>query len=318
MRFFFAIVSSLLLAYAVSLVVTVFWNPETRFWNEAVEQRIKTTIEMREKNSQQPIIFFTGGSSCAFSIDPQVISDMTGTRAVNLGLPAAAGARYILHQALRQAQKGDLIVVCTEPDILTYAEQETGPSQTGFALEAIRGNFTDSAGGATFAQKPTIQNFLSLPRPGARYLITLAGRTITGKGYRYKVEDIRPFGLIRTDVRDASLQGMGDSEVTALHSEGREMLETFATAAKNKGVRLAYSMPWCFTKTSSLDHNRANKRKVLAEIATIMPVIEDGYSGAMDGIENFADSGLHLSDRGAAIRSKALGEALAQALKQQP
>jgi lysophospholipase L1-like esterase len=69
-------------------------------------------------------------------------------------------------------------------------------------------------------------------------------------------------------------------------------------------------MPWYFTDTASLAHNRANKQKVLADIAAIMPVIEDGFSGAMDGIENFADSGLHLSDSGTAARSRALADAL--------
>ena len=43
-----------------------------------------------------------------------------------------------------------------------------------------------------------------------------------------------------------------------------------------------------------------------------MPVIQKGYSGAMDGIENFADSGLHLSDKGTAARSQALAQALAR------
>ena len=104
--------------------------------------------------------------------------------------------------------------------------------------------------------------------------------------------------------------GAGKSDVTALHPEGRLLLETFAAAARQKGVRLAYSMPWYFTDTASLAHNRANKQKVLADIATIMPVIEDGFSGVMDGIENFADSGLHLSDKGTAARSLALADAL--------
>ncbi|MDP4625475.1 MAG: hypothetical protein NWT08_10105 [Akkermansiaceae bacterium] len=41
-----------------------------------------------------------------------------------------------------------------------------------------------------------------------------------------------------------------------------------------------------------------------------MPVLEDGYSGVMSGIENFADSQLHLSDQGTATRSEALAIAL--------
>jgi hypothetical protein len=311
-RFPLTLLACLVAAYALSAVLTVTVNPETAFWAEVVARREAAIAGIREKSPGQPITFFTGGSSCAFSIDPLVITQTTGLPAINLGLPASAGARYILHQALRQARPGDLIVVCLEPDTLTFPDQESSPSKTGFALEARLGNLTDSAGGSTFGKTLSISDFLTLPRPGAGYLITLAGRSITGKGYRYKPGDIRPFGLIRTDVRDLKLQGVGDSVSTSLHPEGRALLESFAAAAKSKGVRLAYSMPWYFTNTASLAHNRANKRKVLADIATIMPVIEDGFSGAMDGIENFADSGLHLSDKGTAARSRALAEAMAE------
>lgn len=310
MKFPFLLLTSLIAAYALSVVLTVAVNPETTFWIEAVKQREVAIAEIRAKSPGQPITFFTGGSSCAFSIHPKIIEKITGQPAVNLGLPASAGARYILHQAFRKAQSGDMIVVCIEPDLLTFPDQESSPSKTGFALEAVRGNLTDSAGGSTFGITPDISDYLTLIRPGANYLITLVARGLSGKGYRYKTSDIGYHGIIRTNVRELGLRGMGDINVTALHPEGRLLLETFAAAAKQKGVRLAYSMPWHFTDPASLAHNRDKKRKVLADIATIMPVIEDGFSGAMDGIENFSDSGLHLSDSGSAMRSRALAEAL--------
>lgn len=306
------LILSLLAAYALSAALTITVNPETAFWAEAVARREAAIAAIRRESPGEPIIFFAGGSSCAFSIAPKIIEETTGRPAVNLGLPASAGARYILHQALRLASPGDLIVVCTEPDILTFPAQESSPSKTGFALEARQGNLTASAGGTTFGKIPAISDYLTLPRPGAKYLITLAARGLTGKGYRYKTNDIGYRGILRTDTRDPDLRGAGNSDVTTLHPEGRLLLKTFAAAAKQKGVRLAYSMPWYFTDTASLAHNRANKQKVLADIATIMPVIEDGFSGAMDGIENFADSGLHLSDKGTAARSQALAAALAR------
>ncbi len=310
MKLPFILILSLIAAYALSAVLTITVNPETAFWAEAVARREAAVAAIRRESPGKPITFFAGGSSCAFSIAPKIIEETTGQPAINLGLPVASGAKYILHHALRQAQSGDLIVVCLEPDILTSPDQESSPSKTGFALEAKRGNLIDSAGGSTFGEIPSISDYLTLSRPGAGYLITLAGRSITGKGYRYKPEDIGYRGLLRTDSRDPDLRGVGNSDATALHPEGRLLLETFAAAAKQKGVRLAYSMPWYFTDTASLAHNRANKQKVLADIATIMPVIEDGFSGAMDGIENFADSGLHLSDSGTAARSQALADAL--------
>lgn len=310
MRILLAILAAVVCAFVVSLLLTISWNPEVSFWHEVVNRRQTALEQIRAESPSQSVIFFAGGSSCAFSISPKIVEEIIGRPVINLGLPISSGPKYILHQALRQAEAGDLIVVCLEPDILTFPDQETSPTKTGFAIEARSGNFTDSAGGSTFDEIPGISDYLSLPRPGAKYLITLVGRSITGKGYRYKENDIGYRGVIRTDERDLELVGAGASDIKALHPEGRILLENFAAAAKAKGVRLAYSMPWYFTDTTALDHNRSNKRQVLAEIATIMPVIEDGFSGAMDGIENFADSALHLSDQGVVIRSEALANAL--------
>jgi hypothetical protein len=310
LRFPLTLLACLLAAYAISAYLTVTVNPEINFWAEAVERREAAAAAIRKESPGEPIIFFAGGSSCAFSIAPKIIEETTGQPSINLGLPAAAGPRYILHQALRQAEPGDLIVVCLEPLFLTFPYQESMASQTAFALEASRGTAAESAGGSTFGETPAISDYLTLPRPGAAYLITLGGRGLTAKGYRYKSEDIGYRGILRTDVRDPGLAGTGNSDVTSLHPDGRLLLTTFAAAAKRKGVRLAYSMPWFFTDTASLAHNRSGNKRVLADIAAIMPVIEDGYSGAMDGIENFADSGLHLSDKGSAARSQALAEAL--------
>ncbi|MBC7979672.1 MAG: hypothetical protein H7Y36_03810 [Armatimonadetes bacterium] len=310
MKLFLSLFLALIAAYALSCFLTIAVNPEVAFWNEANSRRQTEIAQIRKNQSTKPVIFFTGGSSTAFSIDPKIIEDATGHPTINLGLPVSCGARYLLHQALREAQSGDIIIVGTEPDLLTFPDQVAGPSKLAFALEACRGNFTESAGGTTFGESVTIPQYLTLTRPGPDYLITLAGRYLTGKGYRYKEADIKYRGLIQTPVRNKSIMPGGSHEVTALHPEGRELLETFAAAAKQKGVRLAYSMPWSYTATEHLTHNRANRRKILAEIHTIIPVLEDGYSGAMDNIDNFADGARHLSDKGSATRSKALVAAL--------
>lgn len=310
MKFPLLLLLSLLAAYALSCILTIAVNPEVAFWNEAIEQRHAAITEIRKEQPEQPIIFFTGGSSCAFSIDPKIIEEECGLPAINLGLPVACGARYILHQALREARPGDLIVVCLEPDLLTYPGQESSPSKTGFTLEARRGNLTDAAGGSTFGENMEIPDFLTLSRPGANYLITLVGRTLTGKGYRYKTSDIKYHGLIQTPVREPGLTPRGDTMANSLHQEGRILLESFTAAAKEKDVSLAYSMPWHYTATASIDPNRALNREILKDIESIMPVIEDGYSGSMPGRENFSDSPLHLSGDGTHIRSRALAKAL--------
>jgi len=310
MRFPLTIAAAVACAYALAFALTVPLNPEVQFWTEVVERRDREIAQVRADRPDTPIIFFTGGSSTAFSIDPSIIEEATDLPAFNLGLPVSSGAKYILHQALRQAQPGDRIVVCLEPALLTYADQESSPAKIGFAVEAMRGNLTDAAGGDTFASSPTIPDYLTLPRPGAKYLLILSGRILTGYGYRYKSHDIGYRGIIRTDVHDPHMQPASHSHSTSLHPDGRQLLETFATAAQRKGVRLAYSMPWRLTETHALDHNRQNNGKILTDISAIIPVIDDGFTGAIDGLENFSDTSMHLSDRGTAARTTALAKAL--------
>ena len=300
----------MIVAYASSCILTIFVNPEVTFWNEAVSRRLDAIASIREKEPGEPIIFFTGGSSCAFSIDPEIIEKITGRPAINMGLPVAAGAHYIIHQALRQARPGDTIVYTTAADILTFPDQEFSPAKISFALESRRGLPTEYAGGSTFGNSLTIPQSHTLSRPGVDYLIVLAGRMANGKGYRYKLPDIRYRGLIQTPVRDPSLKPAGPRTAVNLDPEGRQLLETFVAAAKQKGVQVVYSMPLTYTATADLAASRNKNREFLTEIEKIMPVIDDGYSGAIDNIENFADGGRHLSESGSGIRSRALARAL--------
>jgi hypothetical protein len=315
LKLFASLLLSLFVAYAASCFLTIHLNPEVRFWNEAVTRRLDDIASIRANQPGQPVILFTGGSSTAFSIDPQIIEDVTAHPAVNLGLPVASGSRYILHQALREARSGDLIVIGTEPDLLTYPDQESSPSKLGFALEATRGNPAESAGGATFGNSLTIPQYLTLSRPGVDYLVTLVGRTLSGKGYRYKKSEIRYRGLIQTPVHNESMRPIGPREKTTLHTEGRKLLEMFAAAAAANGIRLAYSIPLTYTATEDLPRSREQNRKLLAEINSIIPVVDDGYSGAIDDIGNFADGARHLSAKGQIIRSQALAQALLRHLQ---
>ena len=310
MKFPILLLLAVISAYLISAFLTVSVNPEITFWAEAVRQREAAIEKIRTESPDQPIMFFTGGSSCAFSIDPAIIEKECGFPAINLGLPVSSGPRYILHQALRETKPGDILVVCLEPDLLTFPNQESSPSKTGFTLEARRGDLTSAAGGETFKRSVSISDYLTLSRPGAGYLITLAGRLTTGQGYRYKPNDIKYHGLVQTDSRDANLIPAGPSESTSLHPEGRRLLKEFQAAATAKGVTTAYSMPWYYIGTEALAKSRENKKMVLRSISEVMTVVEDGFSGAMDGEKNFADSGLHLTRRGMNLRTTALAQAI--------
>jgi hypothetical protein len=310
MRFPLAILASAIAAFALGTYLTIPSNPEVRFWREVVKHREADIAQIRKTNPEAPIIFFTGGSSCAFSIDPKIIEETCGLPAVNLGLPVAAGGKYLLHQALAQTRAGDILVICLEPDILTNYKEDGKPSRFSFIMSAAAGTPSEAAGGETFEMSPTLPDYLNFSRPGSGYLTTRLAKAAVGRGYRYTEKDLRYHGRTETEVRDVGMQPFGISQATCLSPDGREFLKTIARSASNRQVRVVYAMPWHFTAEQSLIQSRANRLELTGDIGTIMPAIDDGYAGAVSDPSYFSDSPLHLTAEGSALRSQAIGAKL--------
>lgn len=308
MRFLLVIIVSLVLAFALGFYLTVSANPEIRFWSGVVKLRDREIKEVRKNHPNTPIIFFTGGSSTAFSIDPKIIEETSGLPSFNLGLPIAAGGEYLIEQALQQTRPGDILVIGLEPDILGSTIPEPSPSKFSFAMAAANGQIKEATGGDSFDTHLSVRHTLSLVRPGASYLATLAGRVVSGKGYRYKPSDVRYRGRIETQVRGASQAGIRPT--SNLSSYGRKLLTAAGNAAKAHEVRLLYAMPWHFTATSGLLQSRDNQKQLATQIQTIIPTVDDGFAGAADNPAWFSDSAQHLTAEGSAIRSSYLVRAL--------
>jgi hypothetical protein len=313
MRFPATILLCVVAAYALSFYLAIPANPEIQFWHHVVDVRADEIAQVRADQPSTPIIFFTGGSSTAFSIDPKIIEETCGLPAFNLGLPVAAGAQYILHQAFEQTRKNDILVICLEPDLLTTTNEEHGCSKFSFALSTAAGQPSDAAGGSTFASYPTIRNYLNFTRPGPSHLATSAAKTVTGKnGYRYTLADIRYRGRAETPMRDPSMKRAGAKTTSHLTDIGRKLLQTVADAAALRGVHLFYSMPWHFTDETHLAANRIHNLQILEDIRSIMPTIDDGFTGAASDPTWFSDSPQHLTAEGSTTRTQALAIPLKQ------
>ncbi len=312
MRFLLTIVAIVVVAYGIGFYLTVPANPEVRFWREVVERRETELTQVRKQQPDAPVLIFTGGSSCAFSIDPAIIERTCGLPAFNLGLPVSAGRQYLVHQALAQTRKGDILVVCLEPDALTFANHDSSSSKLSFALSATAGHPSEAAGGETYGEKPAVRDYLNLSRPGPGYLATFAAKAIAGKGYRYTAEDLRYHGRVETPVTNDDMPAAGDNTATGLAPDGSEFLKTLVHASARRGVRVVYAMPWHYTASSSIAHNRQNNLKILADIRSILPVIDDGFAGAADNRGWFSDSPQHLTAAGSSVRSTAVADALKQ------
>lgn len=309
MRFALLMLACVIVAYAGAAYITIPANPEVQFWNHVDDLRDKEIAEVRKSQPEQPILFFTGGSSCAFSIDPKIIEETCGLPAFNLGLPVSSGARYILHQALEKSRKADIIVVCLEPDILTYPD-DFDASSFSFGLAVLDGAPSGAVGGRTFNQQLSPREYLNFSRPGPGFLTTWIAKLMADKGYRYQVQDIRYRGRIETQVKDPTLPLGGAKQVRSIIPGGKQLLQTFQNTATQRGVHLIYAMPWLLTDPDAAGQSRSANLDILSSIQPIIPTVDDGFQGVATDPSYFSDSGLHLSAPGSAIRSKALAEAL--------
>lgn len=307
--------AALALAYGLGLVLTVPANPEVGFWREVMLRRDAEIATARKSGG--PCLFFTGGSSTAFSIDPAIIEQACGRPAFNLGLPIASGAPYILHQALKRCQSGDTLVVCLEADVIAHGG-ESHPSTLSFALGALEGDVSGAAGGATLDRSLHLREALNLPRPGPQYLTTLAARVATGKGYRYTPQDIRYHGRIETSLQDPSMIALGTPARRRLHPEAETLLSRFVESARQSGVRVFYSQPWRFTSPETIDAWRLENKALLADVARVIPVLEDPSLGASADRQDFSDSHQHLTAAGSKKRTELLASVLAPALQDGP
>ncbi len=315
MRYPLAVLATVVAAYALGYYLSVPGNPEVKFWQTVIKRRDAEIQAVRAEHPGTPIVFFTGGSSTAFSIDPKIIEERCGIPCFNLGLPVATGGKYLLHQALERAQSGDIIIVSLEDGFFTVYEEDGKPTKLSFALSAAGGKAAESAGGSTFGYKLTLNDYLTFSRPGVGLLPTLIARKLINKPYRYSTEDMRYRGRIETPYHDPELIPAGLRGETHLVPDTYQLLSLFKKAAAAKNVKVAYALPWFYTTTENLTDCRQEKAEILNEIATIMPVIEDGYFGAANDINWFADSSLHLSSEGSRIRSEAVAKPLSDWLK---
>jgi hypothetical protein len=309
MRFLIVILVTTLAAFGLGFYLSVPANPEVKFWHEVMQRREAEIVKVRKEQPNSPIIFFTGGSSCAFSIDPKIIEETCNLPAFNLGLPVSAGNKYILHQAMALTKPSDILVVCIEPDTITDPKHYLS-TNLSYALASLDGNPSDSAGGVTFEEKLSLNDHMNLARPGTRYLTTLIAKTIAGKSYRYTATDYRYHGRLETQVSDPNMKAVGPNSIYSLSTAGRELLISLRNAAKKRGVRLVYSMPWQYTSEKSIEENRTNRKSLLKEIEEIIPVIDDGCAGSVSDKSYFSDSGLHLAAEGSKQRTQALAAKL--------
>jgi hypothetical protein len=312
MKLLFRLLLVACLAFVAGALLGVKWNPEAEFWDELGRRQSQGVLELRGKHPDSPLILFTGGSSCAFSVDPAIVTAATGRPAWNLGTSAWAGPKYYVDRSFRQARAGDIVVLGIEPNFMTEAGLlEPGP--LGVALAWRSGDPAAAAGGESFGGSLSPRQQAGLLRPGARYLVTWAAKAVAGgERYHYTLADLRDGGRLETSRGHPSSRGDAAVHPSALTPEGRDFLTSIEALARRREIRVVYALPWYFTAEESVEANREGRARLLAEIAAILPVLEDPALGVQSDPALFSDTNFHLTAEGSKARSGELGRSLAR------
>ncbi|MDB2430326.1 hypothetical protein N9W62_09115 [Akkermansiaceae bacterium] len=304
MRYLTVVMISTLVGFFFSTQLVTNWNPEFKFWRNCVE---------RKRSKHERVVIFAGGSSCAFSITPDVLKEEVSIPSYNMGGAIPMGADYLLSMSMGAARPGDTVVLAIGTSFLTTDEAARSKA-LGVALAAHDFENGTLDVGVNWA------DLLLKRRPGARFVTTFFGKKVMGiAGYRYSMEDFRRGGLLTTSYRDGSKSPNGALASLKLSVEGVAFLKAFIEHAKKKNVRLLYSMPWTFTEPKVAQNNRNINREFLREIEKFLPVIEDSFYGVHTDPAYFGDTLVHLTKEGAAARTRAIATSLEElAFQPQP
>jgi hypothetical protein len=294
--------------------VMISANPEVSFWLDVANKRDRELKRWRAQDPGKPCIIFAGGSSCAFSVRPDIIQASTGLKTFNYGAAAGSGSKFLIDQALQRCRKDDFLVIALEPHFLVQ-DCRNKPTQLGISLAVAKGSPNLAVGGATFDSQVSPIEFCNFLRPGARYSATWTAKALRGDmSYRYSADNYREGGWLETDYSKGTIVSGGLLPPQRLTKAGEEILKTATLSARSRGIKVAYSLPWLLSDPHHENANRENNRNLIHQVMQILPVLDDPAMGVASLPNLYSDTEYHLNAVGAKKRSEILASALSTAI----
>ena len=291
-----------LLTSLAGAAYTLWINPEVRFWKGAAQRKLDWCEKMRAKHGY--VIGVVGGSSTTFGIDAASIEKKHGLPVANLGLHAGAGPEAIVGFGLAALKKGDTLIVSLEPGLLTgpLSDPPNLGTQIAYALGAPEMIRWDSS-----QPRPVFLRELTRLQPGGDNLITMAGKLLFGMPlYRYDLSNSLAGGLQITDERrDFETHDNPDSAAPQidLSEEARAFLTRLRDECATRGIHVAYLLPWVYSPPEKAEPLRQAHKRFLSQVEQILPGLQDDQLGVHEVREDFADTNMHLTAKGAVEKS---------------
>jgi hypothetical protein len=288
-----------------------------KFWTAAARQKLDWVEKMREKHGY--VIGVVGGSTTAFGIDAEYIERVHGFPMANLGLHVGMGPAALIGFGLSSLRAGDTLVLSLEPSILT--EQHSKESTLGTKLALMLTKPEMLAWNQGIYGFPNVEALAAVP-PGGYHVMTMLGKIVMGKPlYRYNIQNLRTGGLIVTEeIRNFSeaMDFSSPASLGTLSCQGSSLLREAQAAADIKGINLLYVLPVSYWLPENAAQRRTANAELLNMIGTNVRVLAEQSMGVHTELGDFTDSGQHLCERAARIRSRQLADRLTDYIADNP
>ncbi len=251
----------------------------------------------RVESINEPKILLVGGSNLAFGMDSKVLEQELKVPIVNMGLHAGLGLSFMIEEAKRSVEKGDVIILSLEYFLSTEGNYRLKKQTSDFFPEAKR----------YYDQKP-YEDFKMFFETTQSRLKNLSFRSKpkqpTVLDRIYSRGDFNPWGDMVGHL-DVTLKDKKPIEVYLPYRkwDGIEILNNFHTYVSNKGAQVFFVYP-NFPK-SHFDNFKENIKKLQTDLDQNLTIeILNTPEDFVFEDHNFFDTEYHLKRD--AIKSRTL------------
>jgi hypothetical protein len=302
----FALLSAVT-ASTLGYVYLVWYNPEIKFWSEAISVKDQHGSSLAIQDQAKNI--FVGGSSTAFQINVGLLQSEFHLPSVNYGLQYGMGLEAIVYFATRSARSGDRLVLMMEPHAF---EEELSQIPNLGAQMFLANDLNSKARGFVYSKSKlrSVRTRLAATRPGLYHLATLSAKIAASHPlHRYDMDDLDSFGHITTDLRfEFNLADYASPY--SISKSSKTYLAELAGWARKNNVQLIYMLPVTLVAEDVAAQQAIYNIEFGNRLSFYMPFVVDEYKGISIDIREFADTPRHMTGEASVERTRVLGKAL--------
>jgi hypothetical protein len=311
-RFFGALLIGFLLAFGATIVAFYFAlgvPTETSRWVFEINQK-KRLLALQ---TASPKLLLVGGSATLFGISAREIESQTGYRTINLGTHAALGTNYILHEAQEAAKPGDIILLDLDYELYNYGRVDPTWADHLFVDYIV-------------SRDPGFFHSLSLLEQWNTFMLTSSERIWQGLINRWRPESPRSRGVY--DVRYVDEWGDQRHHAKMDRPRGREpatqnlsvlshglpehpnaftSIEWFCEWARANQIRVLATYPNLVDRPEyHLPAARKNAKTIRDFFSSIKVPVIGNYTDSLLPVDQFFDTGYHLTEEAVLARTNRL------------